>query len=143
MASPAEREYLMSGVGTLAWPVRMCRPGYACITSQLQSIIHKPTTKDLRAFNRTVKEMLNSSSKGIHYRKGVDWHNCVVLAVSDASHAGSSEYLGDWGEVEPFRSQGGLLVFLASPEAVDKEEFSLVLIAFGSSVMKRVVRSTI
>ena len=45
--------------------------------------------------------------------------------------------------MEPFRSQGGKLIFLASPGAWDEDEFSVVLLSFGSNALKRVVRSTI
>ena len=76
-------------------------------------------------------------------KRGVDWHDCVVLAVSDAGHANASEYLSEWDQVEPFRSQGGKLVFLAQPSAVKDETFQVVLISFSSNALKRVVRSTI
>ena len=90
-----EQQDLMSGVGTLAWVVRMCRPGHCCVTSQLQSVVQKPTVKDLKTFNKAAAELRHTAQKGIHYRKGVDWHNCVIAAVADASHAGSSEFLED------------------------------------------------
>ena len=43
----------------------------------------------------------------------------------------------------PFRSQGGRLIFLASPEAKVDDEFHVSLVSFGSGITKRFVRATI
>ena len=104
---------------------------------------NKKVQQDLVACNEAVDKLRATSSKGIHYRRGVEWHNCVICAVSDAGHANASEYIEEWDEMEPFRSQGGKLIFLASPDAWAEDEFSVVLLSFGSNALKRVVRSTI
>ena len=142
-ASRKEQADLMSGVGTMSWCVRMCRPGHTCVCSMLQSSVSKPVVGDLQTFNEAAAVLKGTSTRGIKYKKGVDWHNCVICAVSDAGHANAQEYIGEWDLMEPFRSQGGKLVFLASPEAVHEDEFHVVLVSFASNALKRVVRSTI
>ena len=44
---------------------------------------------------------------------------------------------------EPFRSQGGKLVFLAEANILKNKEAMLHLISFSSSTLKRVTRATI
>ena len=63
--------------------------------------------------------------------------------MSDAGHANADECLSDWDVCEPFRSQGGKLIFLAQPCATTADTFSVILISFSSNAIKRVVRSTI
>ena len=138
-----EQQDLQSCVGSLAWVCRMCRPGHCCPTSKLQSVVQKPTLQDLILANETVAKLQKTSKRGISYRKGVKWTSCVVAAAADAGHGGTTIVLDEWMEREAFRSQGGKLIFLASPDAIAGDVFHVSLIAFGSSVLKRVVRSTI
>ena len=134
-ACSADRAELMSLVGTQSWIVRMCRPGHTCTVSQLQSAVAKPTVADLVKANQCAAELQATSDKGITYKRGVDWHDCVVAAVSDAGHANAEEYLSDWDVREPFRSQGGKLIFLAQPCATTADTFSVVLISFSSNTI--------
>ena len=142
-ATCMEQQELQSGVGSISWIVRMCRPGHCCATSKLQCVVQKPSLADLELFNATVAKLQKSSKRGIAYRKGVKWNDCVVAAVPDAGHACTSVYLDDWKETEPFRSQAGKLIFLATPDARTADTFHVSLVSYGSSAMKRVVRSTI
>ena len=66
-----------------------------------------------------------------------------IGAVSDASHGNEEIYLDEWEIREPFRSQGAKLIFLASPELISDDSAHVHLISFSSTVLDRVVNSTI
>ncbi len=54
----------------------------------------------------------------------IDWNTCVMLVISDASHAQETEGL------EEHRSQGGRLIALGSPEAVGGDAGRLPVLRF-------------
>ena len=63
--------------------------------------------------------------------------------MSDASHGSEDEYLDDWDEREPFRSQGAKLIFLASKDILGDSQAGWVhLVSWSSTTLKRVVSST-
>ena len=104
-----------------------------------------PKKKDLIRHNKLVQILKQTANKGIRYKSGLDWNNLVAVGVSDAGHGGTDvvvEY--DEEEVrEPFRSQGGKLVFLADPSILTNKEAMMHLISFSSAALKRVLRATI
>lgn len=108
---------------------------------------------DLSYANRVVKHVQQDPKVGMTFRPGLLWptHSSVaagerpricIAAVSDASHGGEDEWLDDWEEREPFRSQGAKLVFIASTDILDTDEGFVHLISFSSTIQKRVVSST-
>ena len=109
----------------------------------VQSKVLKPTVETLRMHNRTVTELRKTSSTGITYTNELNWHKCIVVAVGDAAHANAEVYLSDWDAVEPYRSQAGKLIFLANEDALTSEDLIVACIAYSSTIIKRVVRSTI
>ena len=116
-ATPAEQEQFSSVVGSLVWICRSCRPGIAYRISSLKSVERKPHVEDLIEANRLVKYVRQADQHGLTFRPGLSWPTSAtdieicIVAVSDASHAAECEYLGDFDEVEPFRCQGGKLLF--------------------------------
>ena len=63
--------------------------------------------------------------------------------VGDASFAEEEEYNEFTGELEPHRSQGGRIIILANPELVEGTDVFFHVLGYTSSVLRRVVRSTI
>jgi hypothetical protein len=145
-----EREQLMSIVGSLMWICRCCRPGLSYGVSRLQSMMPCATIEEVKLANKLVKIVLESLGQGLVFKPVIPWPShpgepvrMCLAAVSDASHGNESEYQDDWKVRENFRSQGGKLVFLADQGVRDGEKAHVHLISFGSTVIKRVVSSTI
>ena len=121
-ATPEEQEQFSSVVGSLTWICRSCRPGIAYRTSSLKAVEKKPHVEDLIEANRLVKYVRQTDLYGLTFRPGLSWPKSAtdieicIVAVSDASHAAECEYLDDFDEVEPFRSQGGKFLFFRGQE---------------------------
>ena len=60
-----------------------------------------------------------TADRGLHYLPVLDWNKLIVVIVGGASHVDSCEWIEEWQEVEPFRSQGGRLHFLADVSVWD------------------------
>ena len=88
-----------------------------------------PTLGDGRTYSRHSEEGDAPSSSG-HTRRGdaskssehADLPDICIIACSDASHGGEDEWLDEWQEHEPFRSQGAELIFIADAAILDGEE---------------------
>ena len=140
--------------GSLMWIARSCRPGISYQVSTLQTAAHKPLVSDLVFANRVVKCVQENPELGMIFRLGLQWPTrasvragelvrICVAAMSDASHGGEDEFLDDLQERELVRSQGAKICFIASTDIHDKDEANVHLIAFSSTVRKRVVPSTL
>ena len=57
-----------------------------------------------------------------------------IIACSDASHGGEDEWLDDWQEREPFRSQGAKLIFISSRSIIDTDQAQVHLVSFASTI---------
>ena len=64
-----------------------------------------------------------------------------ITAVSDASHGGEDEWLDDWQEREPLRSQDATLILIADVSIIDQDEAPVHSNSFASTVQKRVASS--
>ena len=65
-----------------------------------------------------------------------------IIACTDASHGGEDEWLNDWQEREPFRSQGAKLIFISDTSILKEDITRVHLVSFASTIQKRVVPST-
>ena len=147
-----EQESLRSGVGMLMWVTRSCRPGIAYQTSVSQTAVSKPVVSDLVYANTTIQYVRETPTFGLVFRPGgVRWPSrenikdgvlLCISAVSDASHGNEDEYLSEWDEREPFRSQGAKLIFIADSAIISSDAGAVHLVSFSSTVQKRVVSST-
>ena len=147
-----EQEALRSVTGGLMWITRSCRPGIAYGTSVLQSAVNKPLVEDLLYANKIVSMVHSTATLGLVYRPGgVCWPTrdtiesgikICIAAVSDASHGSEDEWLDEWQEREPFRSQGAKVLFIADIAILDQDEGAVHLVSFASTTLKRVVSST-
>eukprot|EP00435_Cladocopium_sp_Y103_P068333 s119_g31.t1 len=129
---------LRSVVGSLAWIARQCRPDIAYRVSRLQSSIKGATVATLLEANRVVA----LASQGIGEVKlrfpehTLQWNRIGLLVVTDASFSGEAG----------LRSQQGKMIFRADSKQLKDNErtaFSVLPLAFGSSTIRRVCRSTL
>jgi hypothetical protein len=127
---------------------------------------------DLLRANKIVHYVTETAKRGLVYRPGLKWPSpgdgrkysrhskdgdaadastssghadlpdICIIACSDASHGGEDEWLDEWQEREPFRSQGAKLIFIADAAILDGEEAQVHLVSYASTICKRVVSST-
>ena len=146
---PDERDQLMSVVGSLMWISRCCRPGIAYNVSKLQSVVRNALVSDIVLANKIVKHVQEDPCAGITFGPGLRWPAAegdaplCIAAVSDASHGNEQVYLDAWEVREPFRSQGGKLIFLTHSDIKHADIATVHLVSYSSTVQKRVVNSTI
>jgi hypothetical protein len=132
-----ERTQLRSIAGSLAWVARQVRPDLSYRVSQMQSVVCRAKVRDLKDANKVLEYAIRTADRGLTFRAdAIDWNTCVMLVISDASHAQETE-----GR-EEHRSQGGRVIALGSPEAIEGGECRLHVLSFTSKILKRVVRST-
>ena len=121
---------------------------------RLQTVQRKAKVEDLLEANKVVDYAKNTHDQGITFKSGIiDWPNLmnnVVLTVPDASHGSEYEIVAAYGpdgeeieQLEPFRSQGGRILAIASREVLELGKTKLHVIAWGSTVIRRVCRATV
>ena len=139
----AIRGQLRSIIGSLAWLSRVCRPDLSYAVCRMQSTVHCATMADVKFANSTVAVARKTKEKGISYPLGAfKFEDCMVVAIQDASHAADFDVSGS-GKKLGFRSQSGRLLCLADRNFKETWQGKLMLIAWHSTVLKRVCRSTL
>ena len=109
----------------------------------MQSSLRSATVEDLLLANKLVRIVRDSPEVGLVYRPGFRWTetrgdfpSICVVAVSDSSHGDECEFLDEWEFREPFRSQGGTLIFIVDAVIVAQEQAHMHMVSFGSTVHK-------
>ena len=103
---------------------------------------NKPQIKDLRDCNKTLELALEGSGRGIYFAsEGVTRDDMVICTVSDASFCNETAVVG--GEKEGNRSQQGYFIALAPADMMNRSEATIHPIAWSSTIIKRVCRSTL
>ena len=142
LANDAEKSQLRSVVGSLAWVARQARPDLSYRVNKLQSVCTKATLKDLVFANKTVADAKEFSNHGIFYQAGIlDFNNCILCTISDASWSNEKQLVK--GKLEPLRSQGARMTVLAHKDFLKGMETPFYPIAWQSTIVKRVCRSTL
>jgi hypothetical protein len=137
-----ETTCLRSVVAAMAWVARQTRPGLSYRVSKLQSVASKGHVKDMRECNKVLEYAQQNANEGIHFASsGLTWDDCVACTVTDASFC--NETIEIDGVPEPGRSQQGYLVCLAPADMVNLTEAVIHPIAWSSTHIKRVCRSTL
>ena len=142
-ATPQEISQLRSIVGSESWVVRSCRPDYLFDVSTLQQVMNKAKVSDLLDAIRLAKDLQNTSKRGLTFRSGIDWYKSIMIVVGDSSFGNETQWIDEWQEVEPYRSQGGKLLCLGEPPIADNQPGMLHVLSAGSSIVRRVCRSTV
>ena len=104
--------------------------------------------------NRAVQYVQETAKRGmvfrpalsLPFRETIAKHEPLpricITAVSDASHGGEDEWLDDWQEREPLRSQDAKLILIADVSIIDQDEAPVQLSSFASTVQKRAASPT-
>ena len=144
-----DKTSMKSIAGSLAWIARQCRPDLAYRVSRVQAASSNGCVADLKEANKHVDYAVSTSSRGLTFRSGVlSWDfsldAMITCVITDASHANESEDMIVNGKVskEPHRSQGGKIIALGTSSLSNSEEGGIHVIAFSSTVVRRVCRST-
>ena len=109
----------------------------------------KCCVKDLKEANKVLEYAIETADRGITFKAGaIDWDDMIMCVITDASFAGEKEFMKQLLEAgaklpEEYRSQGGRLNVLATPSLLAGDEGHIHIISFGSTIIKRVCRSTI
>ena len=142
LATEGEISQLRSVVGSIAWIARQCRPDMAYYTSKLQSVAAKAQVKHLTEANKVLKQATELSKIGLYFKpKAIDWNNCILVSISDASWAGET-LIDDDGRVFPRKSRMGRVFVLADPAVWDLESANCHVIGWKSQMIARTCRST-
>ena len=137
-----ETTSLLSVVASLARVSRQVRPSLCYRVSKLQSIAGRGCVRDLRECNKVLEYAQSTSDEGIYFSsEGIDWNDCVVCTVTDASFCNETVMVQD--VPEPGRSQQGFIVCLAPAGILNMEKATIHPISWSSTVIKRVCRSTL
>ena len=143
-ANDGEKAQLKSVAASLGWCARQVGPQYAYRVSKAKKAEVKGTVKDMKDTNKLVEHVVETASRGLTFKAGLlDWDtmNMEIVTVSVASNANEDDVSVD--KVEPYRSQGGRLVCLATPDIINKEEIHFHLVSHQSTEVKRVCRATV
>ena len=137
-----ENTALRSVVASLAWVARQVRPDLSFRVSKLQTAAGKGHIKDLKECNKVLDYALENSERGLYFTsEGIDWDNIVVCTVTDASFCNESIY--EDGQKVDGRSQQGFVLCIAPADIANRPEAPIHLIAWSSTVIRRVCRSTL
>ena len=140
-ANDAENAQLRSVVGSLAWVARQTRPDLSYRVSRLQSVCGRATIRDLFYCNEVVKDAQEFSKHGLYFEaRAIEWNDCILCTVSDASWSNESEVVK--GKMEPYRSQRARMTLLVDKKFIKGDETKFYPIGWSSTTIKRVCRST-
>ena len=139
-ATPSEIAQLRSLVGSESWVARSCRPEYLYDVSILQQAQNKAKISDLLDANQLAKELQATPKRGLTSKPGLDWYNSILCVIGDSSFGNESEWIDEWQEFEPHRSQGGNILAI-TPPSWKMQPGMLHILSFGSTVVRRVRRS--
>ena len=133
-----ELTQLRSAIGSLAWIARQARPDLLYKVSYLQTTVKAATVSTLKECNRVIDIAKNSMNEvKLRFIPGIlDWQNCGVLTVTDASFSNEPGYKSQQGRSHFFVNTCDLKDDLSSV-------FNVMPISFSSATMKRVCRSTL
>ena len=105
--------------------------------------MNKAKISDLLEANIVMKELQAFPKRGLTFKPGLDWYNSIMCVVGDSSFGNEEEWIDKWQEFEPHRSQGGKILALSEPQLADREPGFIHVLSFGSTVVRRVCRSTV
>ena len=134
---------MRSVVGSESWVVRSCRPEHLYEVSSLQQSMNKAKVSDLIEANNVIAELQKDPKRGLTFKPGLDWNTSIMRVVGDSSFGNEDEFIDEWQEFESHRSQGGKILALSEPQLADGEPGLFHVLSFGSTVVRRVCRSTV
>ena len=128
---------VLSWEASVGWQEDLCFE-----VNRLQTVQAKARVQDLVEANRLLDFAVKTRDRGIFYScKGPKVNDSIILSVTDASHAASFTDLGG-GRLGGNRSQSGRIFALAPRDYTQKGDGTVSLLAWTSTTIKRVCRST-
>jgi hypothetical protein len=108
----------------------------------LQSKCNRATIKDLVYANQAIDEAGEHSNQGIIYKSdAINWKNCSIVTVSDASWSNEDEQVKK--KVQKYKSQRARMTILVNPDFLKKEESAFHVISWQSTIIRRICRNTL
>jgi len=108
----------------------------------LQSKCNRATIKDLVYANQAIDEAGEHSNQGIIYKSdAINWKNCSIVTVSDASWSNEDEQVKK--KVQKYKSQRARMTILVNPDFPKKEESAFHVISWQSTIIRRICRNTL
>ena len=134
---------LRSGFGSLGWIARQLRADIAVTVSLGQQATADPRVKHLLMMNKCIEKCREDPEFTLRFRHSlIDWTNCAVWAVADASFGNvDAPELGVLGE--KVKSQAGFVLGLCAGPLTEAMQDTIHVLEWGSSSIKRVVKSTL
>ena len=105
--------------------------------------MNKAKVSDLIEANNVIAELQKDPKRGLTFKPGLDWNTSIMCVVGDSSFGNEDEFIDEWQEFESHRSQGGKILALSEPQLADGEPGLFHVLSFGSTVVRRVCRSTV
>ena len=103
----------------------------------------------MKEANKHIDYAIATAKRGLLFKSGIlsweiDKDPMISCVITDASHANESEEIivNRIKSKEPHRSQGGKLICLGSNSLAEGTEGGIHLIAYSSTIVRRVCRST-
>ena len=129
--TPEEQERLQSAAGELGWLTRQLRCDLAYENGVIQRCKGEACVADLVRLKQYI---------GMARRSDVNLDTCAVLHLADSGHANGTP---DHNEELRYRSVGGYFLLLANREILEGKEARVNIVAYHSTLTKRVCRSTL
>ena len=135
----AEVHTLQIGTGEAGWFARQLRFDCAMEVGELQRAAEGPCVGDLVKMNATLAELRRGADFTLHFPKGIDPMNCIVVVPADSGHCNGPEH----DEIEKYKSVGGNFLLLAPPEFADGKDTPIAIVDWQTGMTSRVCRSTL
>ena len=138
--TPEELSVFQSSAGELGWTTRQLR----CDLAYENGVVQRSKTDTCVADLLLLKQYIGLARRGANFRQrywsDVDLESGVILHLADSGHANGTP---DHNEELKYRSVGGYFIMIANPEILKGEEARANILAYHSTLTKRVCRSTL
>ena len=138
--TPEEQERLQSAAGELGWLTRQLRCDLAYENGVIQRCKGEACVADLVRLKQYIGMARRGADFKMRYWSDVNLDTCAVLHLADSGHANGTP---DHNEELRYRSVGGYFLLLANKEILEGREARVNIVAYHSTLTKRVCRSTL
>ena len=138
--TPEELIVFQSSAGELGWITRQLR----CDLAYENGVVQRSKTDTCVADLLLLKQYVGLARRGADFRQrywsDVDLKSGVILHLADSGHANGTP---DHNDELKYRSVGGYFIMIANPGILKGEEARANVLAYHSTLTKRVCRSTL
>jgi hypothetical protein len=142
-ATPEEQSQ-MRGVGKSGMGLPTLQSGAQLQDFGIAGTAVSPVVMDLIKVNKFLSAAQKTSENGIRfYKNHFNLSDCVILSITDASHAAELHIGGDGCEIPRYRFEAGRMLCLADRLPTVEAPAKVHLLEWSSTTLKRVCRSTL